>query len=213
MMVNLSRRFFDLGEAVRLSRKIAARAHSGVVAHIDSPPRELPPARRPESGRDIPQPPPREVLPTPETGTVTDDLELWRVLLSWTQDATKAKGAFVLDGQGFVLADEGAHDPFPPEIFSETLVVATRLFSTYLAEDQRITSIALEFSPLGRFAIYPIALEGESVLLGIAGDLLLDTTNMSQICKTIAAEVAAFEQKTSPRTEDDKENADRQDTP
>ena len=213
MMTNRSRRFFDLGEAVRLTRKIATRARSGEAAGTDSPLRESRLAEEGDSGRPSDPPPPASGLSKPETGTVENATELWRALLSWTRTETAAKGAFALDQRGFLIASVGTLDPFPPEIFSETFAAATRLFDTYLSETQGIASVSLEFLPIGRFAIFPLKVDAASVLLGIAGEPPLDTSKMSQICETIVGEIAAFDHKTDTLPKDGKPPAGVQDEP
>ena len=188
MTMNRSRRFFDLNEAVQLSRRLAVKpSMEDSVRQVLSPP----------DAHDSRNSQKTDTLDEPDTRNAKNATYLWHMLLEWTRNITRSEGVFALDSSGFLIAAVGNIEPFPPEIFSEAFAAATRLFGTYLSTSQGISSFSLTFEPIGRFELFPIWVETMPVLLGIACEKPLGPDNLLKICKKISGEVADFNRNTA----------------
>ena len=187
MTANQSKPFFDLAEAVQLSRKLSSAVSR--ERHATKPDRSSLEKGSSSQTSDV-------GIREPNLETVDNAMTLWQLLLEWARRVTAADGAFALDNRGFLITAVGTLDPFPPEVFSEAFAAATRLFDTYLSANQAISSVSLTFETIGRVEIVPLQVGAMPVLLGISASGTVRLAELSRVCRTIAAEVSIFDQRT-----------------
>lgn len=186
MRTSRSRHFFDLEEAVQLSRKLSCGTRQ-----LDNLGTNATPLRRRQSV--LPPGIGDNALPEPLTSDATNAMALWQILLDWARDIVGADGAFALERSGFRIAAVGNLAPFPPEIFSEAFASASRLFDVYLSGEMGISGVSLSFETIGRVALFPLMIDDMSVLLGLSAKGPIKHEMITKVRHTISSAVTRFE--------------------
>jgi hypothetical protein len=198
MRMSPSKRFFNLNEAVQLSRKLSSPARPSGDLGMNAPAlaptlNETRIGLRSNIVDDAVNSVFGAAIPEPLTADATNAMALWQILLSWARDAVGADGAFALERCGFRIAAVGNLAPFPPEIFSEAFASASRLFDVYLSGGMGISGVSLMFESLGRVVLYPLRIDDMSVLIGFSAKGAIQQESVATVCRTITAEVTRFE--------------------
>ncbi len=194
MRTSPSKRFFNLNEAVQLSRKLSSPARPSGDLGMNAPAiNKTRTGLRSKIVDDAVNSVFGAAIREPFTADATNAMALWQILLSWARDVVGADGAFALERCGFRIAAVGNLAPFPPEIFSEAFASASRLFDVYLSGGMGISGVSLMFESLGRVVLFPLRIDDMSVLIGFSAKGAIQQDSVTTVCRTITAEVTRFE--------------------
>ncbi len=157
----------DLARARELSFILARDALS------PAGPKSLRPA---EEGPEpvTPQPPPAAVVatsPVPEVDLHAPPLEFesWEVFLAWSLELCRARGAFVVDPQGFVVATRGNVPVNHFEGLGAELAYAMEQLNRIDADAGSLVTIELQFASRRLLGIRVDLKEGAGFVIGFVG--------------------------------------------